>query len=393
MHRRYIRTVLVVFILGIMSMLCSCTPQHYRVGLTLDQNGTVTVQSVVGISMEAMYNAGVPDEVVQKNVQDTDQIVYVGDVQCIVRTLEHSVTVQDGRKEEVPLQEQTLLYDGHDYHDAVIGVEGVTAQCERGLNGDTILTLTIDPQAMNLDEQSDKIPQLAVTVPRPYLVMKGEGLLRQDGDLLYLDLVNASHNQNEEVVILAMTRENPMVDVEPGKWYYEALNTALHSGILQGVMVTQNGVIMMPYDLVSLGQICKVITNILNVELEQSRPGEHWSIPSVRWCVEQGVLEVDCEVSELDKSLLDSPVTREMALSVLSQALYDEDRLDDEQSQSEFDLSHFKDLDTVTDRYRDNVITALVHGMAMGTDAGMLLPLENLNRAELAQMLLNVGIL
>lgn len=168
------------------------------------------------------------------------------------------------------------------------------------------------------------------------------------------------------------------IDVIPGKWYFECVNTAEKLGYMKGV----NELCFDPYSSVKRSESAQVIFNMSGEENPGFKPlfsdvaQENWFSDAVIWCADKKIMT---EISD-GKFMPAQYITREEL--VVSLYIYK-----NSPEVKENLTGNFSDAQNVSDGAKNAFSWAIGEGIIQGDENKCLNPQKNLTRAELAAVL------
>ena len=169
-------------------------------------------------------------------------------------------------------------------------------------------------------------------------------------------------------------------DVDRNAWYFQYLDTAVSSGLLNG----RGDGRFSPHDDITGAEAVKIAACIGQLLSEGSvslRSGSPWYAPYLEYAVQHGILD-----AALGQSTLNAPMARAKLMDMLCRAIPEAQR----REINSIPDGSIPDLSTSAP-YRDNVYTLYRMGIVAGSDQrGSCLPDECISRAEVAALVARI---
>ncbi len=179
----------------------------------------------------------------------------------------------------------------------------------------------------------------------------------------------------------------PFTDVDTSKWYHEAIDYAISNGLMKGTSATT----FAPDMIASRGMIVTILWRIAGNPLSNANmpftdvPDAEWYTEAIRWAAANGLLQ-DVAVSGAFEP--NSALTREQIAAIIYR--YEQYKGGGFKGIINADLSKFKDMNEISYWAVEAISWCNANGVLKGDDTtSKLMPKGNVDRAQLAQILMN----
>lgn len=168
-------------------------------------------------------------------------------------------------------------------------------------------------------------------------------------------------------------------DVQSGSWYYDNVTDMTNQGYLSGY---EDGTFR-PDGTVTKAELVSIIGRIAGLQ-ESAKQNNHWADGMVQTALAKGLFDWD-EIPPTAQTY-DEPITRQLAVKIVMNAFFKEERGDYNRVSSS--VSDFAQLDG---RYYDSMIAAYCKGIVYGDDKGNLNPKSSITRAEACAIIMRAA--
>lgn len=169
-------------------------------------------------------------------------------------------------------------------------------------------------------------------------------------------------------------------DVISGSWYCDAVNAVAEGGLVNGI---GDGTFN-PTGELTYSAFCQIIAKASSMATG-ARNG-YWAYDAIDSCIRSGWLDS----KNITPENFDIPITREAAFAIAARALNEVDPYGEKYS--DIRITDIPDFEQIDNAYGSYVYMAYRYGLTKGVDGvGTFNPTGLLSRAELCQMLYNVG--
>ncbi len=177
-------------------------------------------------------------------------------------------------------------------------------------------------------------------------------------------------------------------DVKTTEWYHDAVDYVISNGLMGST--NTNAYTFEPGTIASRGMIVTIIWRLANEPLADAAipftdvPAGQWYTEAIRWAAANDILR-DVAVSGAFEP--NAPLTREQIAAIIYR--YEQYQGGGFKGTINIDLSSFKDMDEISPLLVEAIGWCNNEGVLKGNDAQMLMPKGNVDRAQLAQILMN----
>ena len=168
-------------------------------------------------------------------------------------------------------------------------------------------------------------------------------------------------------------------DVQSGSWYYDNVTDMTNQGYLSGY---EDGTFR-PDGTVTKAELVSIVGRIAGLQ-ESAKQNNHWADGMVQTALTKGLFDWD-EIPPTAQ-IYDEPITRQLAVKIVMNAFFKEERGDYNRVSSS--VSDFAQLDG---RYYDSMIAAYCKGIVYGDDKGNLNPKSSITRAEACAIIMRAA--
>ena len=168
-------------------------------------------------------------------------------------------------------------------------------------------------------------------------------------------------------------------DVQIGSWYYDNVTDMTNQGYLSGY---EDGTFR-PDGTVTKAEFVSIVGRIAGLQ-ESAKQNNHWADGMVKTALTKGLFDWD-EIPPTAQTY-DEPITRQLAVKIVMNAFFKEERGDYNRVSSS--VSDFEQLDG---RYYDSMIAAYCKGIVYGDDKGSLNPKSSITRAEACAIIMRAA--
>lgn len=168
-------------------------------------------------------------------------------------------------------------------------------------------------------------------------------------------------------------------DVQSGSWYYDNVTDMTNQGYLSGY---EDGTFR-PDGTVTKAEFVSIVGRIAGLQ-ESAKQNNHWADGMVKTALTKGLFDWD-EIPPTAQTY-DEPITRQLAVKIVMNAFFKEERGDYNRVSSS--VSDFAQLDG---RYYDSMIAAYCKGIVYGDDKGNLNPKSSITRAEACAIIMRAA--
>ena len=168
-------------------------------------------------------------------------------------------------------------------------------------------------------------------------------------------------------------------DVQSGSWYYDNVTDMTNQGYLSGY---EDGTFR-PDGTVTKAELVSIVGRIAGLQ-ESAKQNNHWADGMVQTALTKGLFDWD-EIPPTAQTY-DEPITRQLAVKIVMNAFFKEERGDYNRVSSS--VSDFAQLDG---RYYDSMIAAYCKGIVYGDDKGNLNPKSSITRAEACAIIMRAA--
>lgn len=170
-------------------------------------------------------------------------------------------------------------------------------------------------------------------------------------------------------------------DVERDHWAYQEIETMAKGGLVQGYGARKFG----PDDAFTIAQMANIVCKTLGRE-GYTKDG-YWAYGVLDYCI--NVIQCLPDHGAIKPANYDVPVTRELALHMMINALGIKNALEDPENLMWDDVPDYESIEKV---YRDSVMAAYCHHITFGVDDKRTFnPKGTLTRAQGVAMLVRAG--
>lgn len=220
--------------------------------------------------------------------------------------------------------------------------------------------------------------EIAFTFPSPVVQTSGSNMgVAISGNTVTLDAVEMMGAYTFSTSSTAVSNvSGPFSDVPLNAWYCGAVSALAKGGLVNG---TGNGQFM-PTAAITYSQLCQIIAKAKGLPIGSE--SSYWAAKAIQSCVSAGYIKSRGDITSAN---YDVAISREAATSAFMKAIPQSLLVE---AVSNPDIP---DSASITPEFVFDVTNAYRYGVVKGTGGGTFNPKGILSRAEVCQMLYNIG--
>jgi hypothetical protein len=406
--------ILLTALVLLVSLLTGCMGMITETVIRADGSGTITMRAGIDKEFYEEYLASMGEEMsgqADDSAEEQETFVYNGrtylgqietiefaNIDELTRILEDDMDAMEEQSAAFAPETQTGSFSVTRADDGVITIT-ITPAPETETPAETQL-----PEDAGMEDLGLSQEEMAALVESMALVMEfslpadvaqiagsSDGVTIS-GSRLTIDLTKADMTQGELVFRTAATGSRggqvvsvdvaaKFTDVSSGDWFYAAVKAAYDKKVMQGVDVDKFD----PQGTLTYAQFATILGNRLGWKAGEKNG--YWAYDNIMAALEAGYIR---DLGDVTPEHYNVAIPREEAISAMVKLL------DPKTTEVRNDLSasDIPDYQSITEEYRDAIVLAYRYGVTGGKDAAHTFdPKASLTRAEISQLLLNVGLL